>query len=91
MAYDKPFEVRPNTGSLFAKDIKKTPESPDYMGTLKIDVRSLNVVNGIADVTLFGRKKETKNGSMFLSLSIANKMDQQQPRRQEQRDEQDPF
>lgn len=90
MAYDKPFEVRPNTGSLFAKDIKKTPESPDYTGSLKIDVRSLNVVDGIAEVTVFGRKKESKNGNRFLALSITNKLDQQ-PRRQEQRDEQDPF
>lgn len=92
MAYDKPFEVRPNNGSLFAQSMKKTPDSPDYMGSLKIDVRSLNVVDGIAEVTVFGRKKQGNSGVQFLALSITNKQDQQKPqRRKEENHEPDPF
>ena len=91
MAYDKPFEVRPNNGSLFAQTIKKTPESPDYKGSLKIDVKSLNVVNGIAEVTVFGRKKQGNSGVQFLALNITNPLEQQPQRRKEENHDEDPF
>ena len=77
MAYDKPFEVRPNTGSLFANKVKRDEKSADYSGDLLIDVNSLVVVDGVATVKVWGRKKLSKAGTTFLSLSISNPQNQQ--------------
>ena len=78
MAYDKPFDVRPNTGSLFANKVKRDEKSADYSGDLLIDVNSLVVVDGVATVKVWGRKKISKAGTTFLSLSISNPQQQGQ-------------
>ena len=72
MAYDKPFEPRPNTGTLFANKTKQKENSPDYSGELLIDVRSLVAEGGIAKVRIAGWKKPMKSGGTFLSLSLSN-------------------
>jgi uncharacterized protein (DUF736 family) len=77
MAYDKPFEPRPNTGTLFANKTKQKETSPDYSGELLIDVRSLVAEGGIAKVRLAGWKKPMKSGGTFLSLSLSNPQTQQ--------------
>lgn len=66
------YEQRPNNGTLFANKSKTKPNSPDYSGTLTIDVNSLEVVNGVANVRIAGWKKQGSSGSTFLSLSISN-------------------
>jgi len=71
MAYDKPFEPRPNTGTLFANKTKQKENSPDYSGELLIDVRSLVAEGGIAKVRIAGWKKPMKSGGTFLSLSLS--------------------
>jgi uncharacterized protein (DUF736 family) len=77
MAYDKPFEPRPNTGTLFANKTKQKENSPDYSGELLIDVRSLVAEGGIAKVRIAGWKKPMKSGGTFLSLSLSNPQAQQ--------------
>lgn len=77
MAYDKPFEQRPNSGTLFANKTKQKETSPDYSGDLLIDVRSLIVEDGKAKVRVSGWKKPTKAGGTFLSLAISNPQPQQ--------------
>jgi uncharacterized protein (DUF736 family) len=70
MAYDKPYEPKPNTGSLFANKEKKQPMSPDYQGTVLVDMSTLKVANGVATVKLNGWKKVSKSGLTYLSLSV---------------------
>jgi hypothetical protein len=70
MAYDKPYEPKPNTGSLFANKEKKQPMSPDYQGTILVDMSTLKVTNGVATVKINGWKKISKSGLTYLSLSV---------------------
>ena len=70
MAYDKPYEPKPNTGSLFANKEKSKPTSPDYQGSILIDVSKLEVVNGVATVKLAGWKKKAESGLVYLSLAV---------------------
>jgi hypothetical protein len=77
MVYDTPFVPRPNTGSLFVNKVKRDENSADYSGELLIDVNSLVVVDGVATVKVWGRKKVSKAGTTFLSLSISNPQPQQ--------------
>jgi uncharacterized protein (DUF736 family) len=70
MAYDKPYEPKPNTGSLFATKEKSKPTSPDYQGDILIDVSKLEVVNGVAKVKIAGWKKTSASGLVYLSLSV---------------------
>ena len=92
--YDKPYEVKPNTGSLRKTDVKKTQESPDYYGSFKLDLNSLEVVNGMIEFKLSGWKSVDKSGKSYLSLKLNNwKPDQEQapkaPQAQPQFPEQD--
>jgi uncharacterized protein (DUF736 family) len=64
------FEARPNTGVLFSVKAKKHPKAPDYTGNILIDVNSLKINNGQAEVRIAGWKKISKGGITFLSLSI---------------------
>lgn len=70
MAYDKPYTPRPNSGSLFANKVKTKPLSPDYQGDLLIDIKSLEVVDGVAKVRLAGWKKTAPSGMVYLSIAI---------------------
>ena len=79
MAYDKPYEPRPNSGSLFAKKSKAKPTSPDYFGDLLIDLSGFQVENGKIKVSLSGWKKVSSTGKQYLSLAASA------PREQEQR------
>ena len=64
------FENRPNSGALFATKAKTNPKSPDYVGSMKIDLKTLVVNDGIVDIKLAGWKKPTKAGNSFLSISV---------------------
>ena len=79
MAYDKPYEQRPNSGSLFAKKSKTKPTSPDYFGDILIDLSAFQVEDGKIKVSLSGWKKVSATGKQYLSLAASA------PREQEQR------
>ena len=65
------YELKPNQGSLFATKVKKHPKAPDYFGELKIDMNTLEVVDGVATVKLGGWKiKSESSGNTFLSIKI---------------------
>jgi len=89
--YDKPYEVKPNTGSLRKSEVKKTQESPDYYGSFKLDLKSLEVVGNTVEFKLSGWKSVDKSGKSYLSLKLNNwKPDQEQapqPQAQEQDDD----
>jgi len=70
MAYDKPYEPKPNTGSLFANKEKSKPTSPDYQGDILIDASKLEIVNGVAKLWIAGWKKTAASGLVYLSLSV---------------------
>ena len=80
------FETRPDTGSLFAEQSKKNPKSPDYSGTIAINLKDLTAIkteNGLTIVKLSGWKKVGKSGKTYLSLSVNRFVPQQQGIRQE--------
>ena len=80
------FETRPDTGSLFAEQSKKNPKSPDYSGTIAINLKDLTAIkteNGLTIVKLSGWKKVGKSGKTYLSLSVNRFVPQQQGTRQE--------
>ena len=67
------FKQAPDNGSLFANQSKKTPKSPDYFGTIAIDLS--NTVNfktedGLTIVKLSGWKKQSKSGTTYLSIAV---------------------
>jgi hypothetical protein len=75
------YETRPDTGSLFAEMSKKNPKSPDYSGTIAInlkDLTGLRVENGLTYVKLSGWKKVGKNGKTYLSIAVNRFVPQQQ-------------
>lgn len=79
MAYDKPYEPKPNTGSLFANKEKTKPTSPDYRGDILVSVSDLEVVNGVAKIKLSGWKKTSASGLVYLSLSVDTFKPQSKP------------
>ena len=70
MAYDKPYEPKSNTGSLFANKEKTKPTSPDYRGDVLVDISTLEVANGMAKIKLSGWKKTSASGLVYLSLAV---------------------
>ena len=70
--YDKPYEVKPNTGSLRKSEIKKRQESPDYYGSFKLDLNGLEVKGNIVEFKLSGWKSVDKSGKSYLSLKLNN-------------------
>ena len=93
MAYDKPFELRDNSGSLFASKTKTSQASADYWGEFKLDIRTVDVVDNIATFKLSGWKKKGASGNTFLSLAVNNwKPDSQQSKPKSEEFEDDiPF
>jgi hypothetical protein len=79
MNYDKPYQPRPNSGSLFAKKSKAKPTSPDYFGDILIKVSDYQIINGEIKVSLSGWKKVSATGKQFLSLAASAPRDEQIP------------
>jgi hypothetical protein len=72
MNYDKPFEPKPNTGILSQSKEKRMETSPDYYGSILIDVSKLELVNGVGKIQLSGWKKKSQTtGAPYLSLSVS--------------------
>jgi hypothetical protein len=62
------YELKPNSGGLFAVKSKKNPAQPDYRGDLLIDLSAFEIVDNQIKVSLSGWKKPMSGGSTFLSL-----------------------
>ena len=72
MAYTKQYEEKPNTGSLHHKAVKKSDKSPDYTGSIVIDLRALGVGSGEHKLRLSGWKRVGKtSGKQYLSLAVS--------------------
>ena len=75
MAYDKPFEQRPNTGSLWINEYKSTDMQPDLRGTISVDRDLLaNLIKKDTknvEISVSAWNKETPSGKIFLSLAIS--------------------
>lgn len=66
-------KIYPDSGSLFSNKIKNNPKSPDYNGSISIDLSNMtNIkkVDGFTVVRLSGWKKVAKNGVTYLSLAV---------------------
>lgn len=86
--YGNTFKLPPNAGNLFSSTIKTKPEQPDYWGEFKLDVSSVEVVNGIATFKISGWKKMGTSGKAYLSLAVNNwKGEDQQSKSQEMKDD----
>lgn len=70
---NKEFTEYPDSGSLKASAVKKSESSPDYWGTIAIDLSNttaVKVVDGLSVFKISGWKKRNKEGQTYLSLSI---------------------
>lgn len=72
MAYDKPFVLNDNSGTLFASKTKTNSAQPDYWGEFKLDLSTVDVVDNKITFKLSGWKKKGTSGSTFLSLAVNN-------------------
>jgi uncharacterized protein (DUF736 family) len=77
MAYDKPYEDKPNTGAFFANKTKTNPKAPDYRGKLLLDLQTYDVVNGQIVVELAGWKQTSKSGLTYLQVKAQKPREQQ--------------
>jgi uncharacterized protein (DUF736 family) len=77
MAYDKPYEEKPNTGSFFANKTKTNPKAPDYRGKILLDLSAFDVVNGTINVELAGWKQTAKSGLTYLQIKAQKPREQQ--------------
>ncbi|CAB4134812.1 hypothetical protein UFOVP274_66 [uncultured Caudovirales phage] len=69
--YDKkPFEHKPNSGSIIPIPTKQNPKAPDYKGSARIKLSDFEVVNGCIDIDIAGWKQTTPSGKPRLSLLI---------------------
>ena len=72
MAYDKPFELRDNGGMLFASKTKTSPMAADYWGEFKLDLSTVDIVDGKVKFKISGWKKKGASGNTYLSLAVNN-------------------
>ena len=86
--YGGTFKLLPNSGSLFATKVKTKADQPDYWGEFKLDINSVDVVDGVATFKISGWKKIGASGKSYLSLSVNNwKGDGQQQNSKEMDDD----
>jgi hypothetical protein len=72
MVYDKPFELKNNSGLLFASKTKTSQASADYWGEFKLDLSTVDVVDGVVKFKISGWKKKGVSGTPYLSLAVNN-------------------
>jgi uncharacterized protein (DUF736 family) len=77
MTYEKKYEDKPNTGSLFANKTKTNPKAPDYRGKILLDLSAFDVVNGTINVELAGWKQTAKSGLTYLQIKAQKPREQQ--------------
>ena len=92
MAYDKPYEEKPNTGSFFANKTKTNPKAPDYRGTVTLDLGDYEVINNTIKVELAGWKQTSKSGLTYLQIKAQKPREQAQAQpKSEELDDDIPF
>ncbi len=67
------FKPYPDAGSLRASGTKKGPKSPDYWGTIAINLKDLTNIHtedGLTVVKLSGWKKVDRSGKTYLSIAV---------------------
>jgi len=64
------FEQRLNSGVLLSSKAKKHPKAPDYFGNILVDLSTVTVKDGKAEIKLSGWKRESKTGNTFLSIAV---------------------
>lgn len=70
---DKQYKPYPDSGSLRASQTKKGPKSPDYWGSIAINLKDLTnvqTVDGLTVVKLSGWKKQDSQGKTYLSIAV---------------------
>lgn len=71
--YKTEFKELPDSGSLRANATKKTEKSPDYWGTLAVNIKDMTNVQMDGDIMvikLSGWKRQDKKGHTFLSIAV---------------------
>jgi uncharacterized protein (DUF736 family) len=63
MSYDKKFEQKDGTGSLFKNEKKQSPKQPDYTGSAKIRGKDTQIAAWV---------KESKNGKKYFSFIFSD-------------------
>jgi hypothetical protein len=92
-ATKKPFETRPDSGNLFAEPVKKTTLSPDYSGTIAINLKDMTAIkteNGLTIIKLSGWKNVSQaSGKTYLALKVNRFVPEEQgaPRHENQAQE----
>lgn len=89
MAYDKPYEEKPNTGSFFANKTKTNPKAPDYRGTVTLDLGDYEVINNTIKVELAGWKQTSKAGNTYLQIKAQKPREQNQAQPQPKSEDMD--
>jgi hypothetical protein len=68
-----PFKPKPDTGTLRAQGSKKTANSPDYWGDIRVNLKDMTAVSiedGCHVIKISGWKKVDKSGKVYLSLGV---------------------
>lgn len=68
------WQDRPNTGSLFAQQEKRSENAPDYTGNIIVGdevVDHIKKSGGMVKLRIAGWKKTAKTGNVYLSLSVS--------------------
>lgn len=82
MSDNKQYKPYPDSGSLRASQTKKGPKSPDYWGSIAINLKDLTnvqTVDGLTVVKLSGWKKQDSQGKTYLSIAVDRFVPEQRP------------
>jgi hypothetical protein len=92
--FDKEFKPYPDSGALRASQTKKGPKSPDYWGTIAInlkDMTNVQTVDGLTVVKLSGWKKQDTQGRTYLSIAVDRFVPEQKSAPRQQQKSNDDF
>lgn len=90
MSDNKTFKPYPDSGNLRASSTKKSAKSPDYWGSIAInlkDMTKIEVIDGLHVIKLSGWKKVDSSGKTYLSIAVDRFVPEQSssaPQRQSQ-------
>ena len=90
----KKFEQKPDSGALFATQSKANDKSPDYYGTIAINIKDMtNVVveNGLHIYKLSGWKNTAPSGTTYLALQASRYVPKNAAPAASEEDEDVPF
>jgi hypothetical protein len=89
----KQFETRHDSGNLFAEPAKKTPQSPDYSGTIAVNLKDLTAIkteNGLTIIKISGWKNVSQTtGKTYLALKVNRFVPEEQGARRQENQAQD--